>query len=329
MSSHRFRRSDDRDWSSSHKYDRHRRDDSRDHSDHYYSRERPEHYYSSRSEKSRSKYRSRSRSPSYGSKSHSRHHRSRSRSPGYSSSSRHHDDHYSRSHRSKDRKDQLSESRSRRDSHEHPHSKAHSTSSGDKVDVSSSSKHQSSNPGNEYGSSISSYQNYESSESHDDSKSNPAILTEEDAELEEEKQRIQKETLKRLQKHLEKEGKQYPPPKPQASHPIFANDGSFLEMFKSMQGTLQQQQQQPTMVELQPKPVVPVKLATNPVVPLLPVKRRGAKILKTGIVQKQRVVEEAEEPAQSSDSWNAYLKEVKRYKTVTCSDDSMTRSLVK
>lgn len=146
-----------------------------------------------------------------------------------------------------------------------------------------------------------------------------------DAVLEEEKQRIQQATMQRLQQHLEKEGKAYPPPKPQASHPIFANDGSFLEMFKSMQGNMQPQ---PSAVVAQAKPVAPTIAVVNPITRFQPIKRRGAKILKTGIVQKQRIVEEADEP-QTSDSWSAYLKEVKRYKNVTCSDENMTRSLVK
>lgn len=161
-----------------------------------------------------------------------------------------------------------------------------------------------------------------------------------DSELEKEKQRIQRETMERLQKHFEKEGKAYPPPKPQASHPIFANDGSFLEIFKK---TIQQQQQQQSTSssslsaiataaipakESQNKPTVSAAATSNPAIPILPVKRRGAKILKTGIVQKQRIMEETEDP-QPADSWNAYLKEVKRYKTVTCSDDNITRSLVK
>lgn len=118
--------------------------------------------------------------------------------------------------------------------------------------------------------------------------------------------------------------------------------GSFLEIFKK---TIQQQQTSPSLSttttaavatttvatpakEKQTKPIIAAVTTTNPVTPILPVKRRGAKILKTGIVQKQRIVEETEEP-QSTDSWSTYLKEVKRYKTVTCSDDNITRSLVK
>lgn len=100
---------------------------------------------------------------------------------------------------------------------------------------------------------------------------------------------------------------------------------------------MQQQQMQQTPApqqaasDAQPKLSVPTaSTATNPINRFQPInRRRGAKILKTGIVQKQRIIEEPTEEAAPSDSWNAYLKEVKRYKTVTCSDDNITRSLVK
>lgn len=150
-----------------------------------------------------------------------------------------------------------------------------------------------------------------------------------DPVLEEEKERIQRETYARLQQYLVTEGKSYPAPKPQASHPIFANDGSFLETFKSLQGQMQQQQQEvaPVPEVVKPKEIIPAK---EPVRMPPTIKRRGGKILKTGVVRKQRIVEDADDPeSQPKDSWSAYLKEVKRYKNVTCSEENMTRSLVK
>lgn len=152
-----------------------------------------------------------------------------------------------------------------------------------------------------------------------------------DPVAEEEKERIQRETYVRLQQYLVTEGKSYPAPKAQASHPIFANDGSFLETFKSLQGQMQQQQEllQPAQPEVvKPKePAAAVKeVARAPPT----IKRRGGKILKTGVVRKQRIVEDADDAeSQPKDSWSAYLKEVKRYKNVTCSEENMTRSLVK
>lgn len=355
--SHRSRRSDDRDRShSSHRYEhRHsRHDDSRDDRESYYHSSKK----SSRRDKSRSRYRnSRSRSPSYGSKNYSRHHRgSRSKSPGHSSrhhhhsrsrspayhSSRHNDD-YHRSHRHKE----LPDSKLQHNSREHSQTK-HSTVSHEVFGVNIKQqipKYDTSNQIiNERGPMSISNQINDSSLSNDyycasdEPKTVPFDPNDPDAVLEEEKQRIQRETLERLQKHLQAEGKAYPPPKPQASHPIFANDGSFLEMFKTMQGNMQQPQQQQQIqtpqlnsIEVQPKPSVPItSTITNPINRFQPInRRRGAKILKTGIVQKQRIIEEPGEEAAPSDSWNAYLKEVKRYKTVTCSDDNITRSLVK
>lgn len=359
--SHRSRRPDDRDHRShsSNKYDRydkheyrHYRDDSRERSDRHYgddSRDRPDRYHSKRSSGRDSRYRSGSRSPSHSSRRHhrsrsgSRHRHSRSRSHGHGAR-HHHDGHHGRSQRSKDYREP--DTRERHDSREHSQSK-HNSASHEKSDSINSShqeksKYNSSSQCTERGPTSISHQFELNGNATDEPKNTKAIdPNDPDAVLEEEKQRVQRETLERLQKHFEKEGKSYPPPKPQASHPIFANDGSFLEMFKSMQqGNLQQQTQQqtPQLGDTQsqlasvepavPSKSVPTTSTANPIARLLPVKRRGAKILKTGIVQKQRITEENDE-AQPSDSWNAYLKEVKRYKTVTCSDDNMTRSLVK
>lgn len=331
--SHRSRRSDDRDRDRSYKYDKHDkyRNHYRDYDDYDDSRDH-------RSGRSRHRSRSRSRSKSY-----LRHHRSRSRSSGHSHS-RHHNEHHSRSHhhRSKD-----SDSKARRDSRDY-HQAKHGTASDIRIDK--KSKCETTNEINETDGPTSIPTEQQNNQDYnagtiEEPQTNSTAPTEEDSELEREKQRVQRETMERLQKHFEKEGKAYPPPKPQASHPIFANDGSFLEIFKK---TIQQQQTSSTMAasalspltavaaatvtttkEPQIKPIIAAAAtATSPVIPMLPVKRRGAKILKTGIVQKQRIVEEAEEP-QSTDSWSIYLKEVKRYKTVTCSDDNITRSLVK
>lgn len=152
-----------------------------------------------------------------------------------------------------------------------------------------------------------------------------------DPVAEEEKERIQRETYVRLQQYLVTEGKSYPAPKAQASHPIFANDGSFLETFKSLQGQMQQQQEllQPAQPEVA-KPKEPAAAVKEVARAPPTIKRRGGKILKTGVVRKQRIVEDADDAeSQPKDSWSAYLKEVKRYKNVTCSEENMTRSLVK
>lgn len=142
----------------------------------------------------------------------------------------------------------------------------------------------------------------------------------------------------KLQAHLAAEGKLYPRPKPSpAINPVtgFANDGSFLEMFKKMQ---EQQGQvlgvQPVADESAAQYYAPStsQAQTHQQQQPIPVpfvgRRRGGKILKTGIVKKAKPIEEsfAEAP---NDAWNLYLQEVKKYKNASCDADSKTRPLVK
>lgn len=142
------------------------------------------------------------------------------------------------------------------------------------------------------------------------------------------REKIHKEMQERLSLHLAREGKVYPPPKPQASHPIFANDGSFLETFKKLQ---EQQQKQQHVHDRKPEPTT---ASAAPVVqqqyqkPMFS-KRRGGKILKTGIVQKTKIADEAVTEETPNDAWSLYLQEVKKYKNVSCDADSKTRPLVK
>ncbi|XP_018566666.1 arginine/serine-rich coiled-coil protein 2 [Anoplophora glabripennis] len=95
---------------------------------------------------------------------------------------------------------------------------------------------------------------------------------------------------------------------------VFKNDGSFLEMFKKMQ---EQQKAQESVASAEEK---------KPAIPAFG-KRRGGKVLKTGLVQKVRLTTEEETNAQ--DAWSVYMKEVRRYKEACCDDDSKTRPLVK
>uniref|UniRef100_A0A2M4BNA7 Putative splicing factor arginine/serine-rich 7 n=1 Tax=Anopheles marajoara TaxID=58244 RepID=A0A2M4BNA7_9DIPT len=71
-------------------------------------------------------------------------------------------------------------------------------------------------------------------------------------------------------------------------------------------------------------------IAKEPPPPPLPVfgRRRGGKILKTGLVKKVRPVEEVTADA-PNDAWSLYLQEVKKYKSASCDADSKTRPLVK
>lgn len=144
----------------------------------------------------------------------------------------------------------------------------------------------------------------------------------------------------------------------------FRNDGSFLEMFKRMQeanssassssSSLSQNSQpaKPT------SPVSPVKTESgHPVVALdrdypgpscssgnvssgeesskevskrapLVGKRRGGRVLPTGVVKKKRPDEEGSEE-KPKDAWSLYMAEVKRYKETSCEEDGKTRPLVK
>uniref|UniRef100_A0A4Y0BVM6 Uncharacterized protein n=1 Tax=Anopheles funestus TaxID=62324 RepID=A0A4Y0BVM6_ANOFN len=193
-------------------------------------------------------------------------------------------------------------------------------------------------------------------------------------QTEEERIEFQRKMQEKLQQHLAAEGKLYPPPsKPNRDTPPpmnmtgFANDGSFLEMFKKLQ---QQQAIAPTLlpaVATVPAGVKPMMVPTalprmsvvvqkpgpfkmgptvstaavsqvvkssvidkEPPPPVLPVfgRRRGGKILKTGMVKKVRPVEESTADA-PNDAWTLYLQEVKKYKSASCDADSKTRPLVK
>lgn len=160
------------------------------------------------------------------------------------------------------------------------------------------------------------------------------------------KEHIQKEMQERLRQHLAAEGKVYPLPRPQAHHPVFANDGSFLETFKQLQHHQQQMMQAhqvggSTAYQHLPYPAVVVQevaepkvistvIAQQPAPTPLPLfgKRRGGKILKTGIVEKPKPIKENETET-AKDAWSMYMQEVKKYKTTACDVASKTRPLLK
>lgn len=98
----------------------------------------------------------------------------------------------------------------------------------------------------------------------------------------------------------------------------FKNDGSFMEMFKKMQEQMQPAVQKPTTSVLEEKSVVPP--------PLMVGKRRGGRILKTGMVAKPKTEQTVEQP---KDAWSLYMAEVKKYREVCCQEEDNTRPLVK
>lgn len=114
----------------------------------------------------------------------------------------------------------------------------------------------------------------------------------------------------------------------------FKNDGSFMAMFKKMQEEKERQEQADAQKQLD-EPILAAAMSTSSGGGLAPVrafpgigKRRGGRVLKTGIVAKAKV-EEDDANDEVQDAWSIYLKEVKRYKEACCDDDSKTRPLVK
>lgn len=86
-----------------------------------------------------------------------------------------------------------------------------------------------------------------------------------------------------------------------------------MEMFKKMQ---EEQKKNQETAAAEPKAPIPVFG-----------KRRGGKVLKTELVQKNKTM--TQEESDAKDAWTLYMKEVKRYKEACCDDDSKTRLLVK
>uniref|UniRef100_A0A224YQG2 Telomerase RNA component interacting RNase n=1 Tax=Rhipicephalus zambeziensis TaxID=60191 RepID=A0A224YQG2_9ACAR len=123
----------------------------------------------------------------------------------------------------------------------------------------------------------------------------------------------------------------------------FANDGGFLERFKQMQEACKQQALQAASQEAQfavprsdsadtasseksePTEADATAAAKKRTLPFVG-KRRGGKVLKTGVVHKPKVEDEEELP---KDAWSRYLAEVRKYRERSCDDEEKTRPLVK
>lgn len=150
---------------------------------------------------------------------------------------------------------------------------------------------------------------------HDENK---MILT--NIESEEDRIAIQHKMQEHLKRVFAAQGKVYPPPKQEK--PLinaatgFANDGSFLEQFKKMQEYKEKMEQ-----EQKNQKTAEDRLKN------LPARRRGGKILKTGVVAKHKACDDNQDAP--VDAWALYLKEVQKYKNASCDADSKTRPLVK
>ncbi|XP_066564042.1 telomerase RNA component interacting RNase [Amia ocellicauda] len=113
---------------------------------------------------------------------------------------------------------------------------------------------------------------------------------------------------------------------------VFANDGSFLEMFKKKMeeekrrkemegGRSEQRTAQDGPPAQEKKPVSVTSIVGK--------RRGGAKLaLKTGMVAKKQKLE-TEIDTTKGDAWTKYMAEVKKYKAHQCGDDDKTRPLVK
>uniref|UniRef100_A0A8C5SZV1 Telomerase RNA component interacting RNase n=1 Tax=Laticauda laticaudata TaxID=8630 RepID=A0A8C5SZV1_LATLA len=126
---------------------------------------------------------------------------------------------------------------------------------------------------------------------------------------------------------------------------VFANDGSFLELFKrrmeeaSASGgksgrempTAGAEKRKETEPRSEPPgdPEPPGKKRSGSALSFVGKRRGGSKLaLKTGVVAKKQKTEE-EVLTNKGDAWAKYMAEVKKYKAHQCSDDDKTRPLVK
>ncbi|XP_063327391.1 telomerase RNA component interacting RNase [Pelmatolapia mariae] len=111
---------------------------------------------------------------------------------------------------------------------------------------------------------------------------------------------------------------------------VFANDGSFMELFKKkMEEEKRKKEMQQTGGDARAteQGQTPVEKKAPPVTSFVG-KRRGGVFLKTGIVAKKQKQDTEAEPGKS-DAWSKYMAEVKKYKAHQCGDDDKTRPLVK
>ncbi|KAI1886790.1 hypothetical protein AGOR_G00199440 [Albula goreensis] len=113
---------------------------------------------------------------------------------------------------------------------------------------------------------------------------------------------------------------------------VFANDGSFLEMFKKK---MEEENRKQEMTHGQSnkgsteREQSTEEKKTFSVTSFVGKRRGGAKLaLKTGMVTKKQKLE-SEVEAEKGDAWTKYMAEVQKYKAHQCCDDDKTRPLVK
>ncbi|XP_075758528.1 telomerase RNA component interacting RNase [Pelodiscus sinensis] len=125
---------------------------------------------------------------------------------------------------------------------------------------------------------------------------------------------------------------------------VFANDGSFLELFKrKMEAEQRGREQEAGAAGPGEEPAAGAapgapgteqrppegKKRSGTALSFVGKRRGGNKLaLKTGVVAKKQKTEE-EVLTSKGDAWAKYMAEVKKYKAHQCSDDDKTRPLVK
>ncbi|PSN28972.1 hypothetical protein C0J52_28428 [Blattella germanica] len=123
---------------------------------------------------------------------------------------------------------------------------------------------------------------------------------------------------------------------------VFQNDGSFLEMFKKMQEASKSNAEpsETSMTEsnaVETDTIVKQEVVPRPAAAIVPKrgglpvgivgKRRGGRVLPTGMVKKQK--KEEEEEVTPKDAWSLYMAEVRKYKEASCEEEGKTHPLVK
>ncbi|XP_016352092.1 uncharacterized protein C19orf43-like [Sinocyclocheilus anshuiensis] len=116
----------------------------------------------------------------------------------------------------------------------------------------------------------------------------------------------------------------------------FANDGSFMELFKKKmeeeerrkRETEEEEEEEKTKSSAAAGQAPPDKKSFG-VSSFVGKRRGGARLaLKTGMVAKKQKLD-SEVEAGKGDAWTKYMAEVKKYKAHQCGDDDKTRPLVK
>eukprot|EP00076_Gallus_gallus_P031538 XP_015158192.2 telomerase RNA component interacting RNase [Gallus gallus] len=126
-----------------------------------------------------------------------------------------------------------------------------------------------------------------------------------------------------------------PPPGPGGGVNVFANDGSFLELFKrKMEAEQQREREAAAAAEATggagpgPHRSADGAKRSGGALGFVGRRRGGNKLaLKTGVVAKKQKTDE-EVLTSKGDAWAKYMAEVKKYKAHQCSDDDKTRPLV-